>query len=159
MKTSLMLGENAFPPPPSDHFGTFSETRAIGTEIIKKQPDSRDVTHNYSLSRTREQRRVTVKFQDLEGETQCTRLDLISHRTAAPTLPFTNSWRSRGRIWWSCWSVCRVVLWWKWKISDYEKCVGGLVCGKQFWTTFLSSVFSYDLILTTLNPFFANMFG
>ena len=86
MKTSLMIGGNGFPPPPSDRFGTFSEKRAVATEIIKEKSDSMDVTRNYSMSRTREQRRVTVKFQDLEGETQCTRLDLISHRT----IPFTN---------------------------------------------------------------------
>ena len=54
MKTSLMIGGNEFPPQPSDRFGTFSEKRAVATEIIKEKPDSMDVTHNYSMSRTRE---------------------------------------------------------------------------------------------------------
>lgn len=65
-KTSLILGGNGIPPPPSDHVETTSETRAIAAEIIKNSLKVEMRGTITACHRLRNKKRVIVKFQDME---------------------------------------------------------------------------------------------
>lgn len=65
-KSSLILSGDSVPPPPSDHFETAAETRAIASEIIKTNLGVTMQGPIVACHRLRNKKRVLVKFQDSE---------------------------------------------------------------------------------------------